>query len=135
MVFCVYFVSIILSKFQPAMVLLSGLIFTCPVPSPAVTFRVKSTILKEFFQTTKVCEPKKGNRLHKLFTFCKCMTLCWVSCMNDVVFFTPWKVSSKMDDSAFSVTTIAFHCDISYNLLKNTSFRLMLKGTVVHHCV
>lgn len=26
----------ILSKFQPAMVLLSGLIFTCPVPSPAV---------------------------------------------------------------------------------------------------
>lgn len=36
----VYYVSIILSKFQPAMVLLSGLIFTCPVPSPAVTLRV-----------------------------------------------------------------------------------------------
>lgn len=36
----VFYVSVILSKFQPAMVLLSGFIFTCPVPSPAVTLRV-----------------------------------------------------------------------------------------------
>lgn len=50
---------LILSKFQRAKVLLSGLIFTCPVPSPAVTLRVKSTLLMEFIQPTKVCEQER----------------------------------------------------------------------------
>lgn len=50
---------LILSKFQPAKVLLSGLIFTCPVPSPTVMLRVKSTLLMEFIQTTKVCEQER----------------------------------------------------------------------------
>lgn len=50
--------SVILSKFHPALELLSGLIFNCPVPSPAVPLRVKSTILREFSWKTKVCEQK-----------------------------------------------------------------------------
>lgn len=121
---------IILSKFQPAMVLLSGLIFTCPVPSPAVMLRVKSTVLREFTQTTKVCEKRKTES-HQRFTSCKCMTPCWVSCMYDVVFILPWKVSSRMDDTTFSVTRDAFHCDIFTNLHTNTSYRLLLEGTAV----
>lgn len=39
------------------------------------------------------------------------------------------KVSSKMDDIAFSVTTDAFHCDIFKPLHVNTTCGLLLKGT------
>lgn len=69
-VLCLLYV-IILSKFQPNMVLLSGLIFTCPVPSPTFTLRVKLAVLKkkvlrEFTQTTKVCERKTKNKTEKI---------------------------------------------------------------------
>lgn len=115
-VLCLLYV-IILSKFQPNMVLLSGLIFTCPVPSPTFTLRVKSAVLREFTQTTKVCEQKtkktkQKNRITWTIHLCKCMIPWWVSCMYDMIFIIHWKVSSRMDDMTFSVTTDAFHCDI-----------------------
>lgn len=81
-VFDVSYVSVILSKFQPAMVLLSGLIFTCPVPSPAVTLRVKSTVLREFTQTTKVCEQKeKSNYTNDSPPASACLHVGWVACV------------------------------------------------------
>lgn len=58
-VFNVYRGHIILSGFQPAVVFLSGFVFTYPVPSPTVTLRVKSTLLREFTQMTKVCEQER----------------------------------------------------------------------------
>lgn len=49
------------------MVLLSGLIFSCPISSPAVTLRVKSTVQRESTPAKKVCELKEIN-FHQRFT-------------------------------------------------------------------
>lgn len=77
-----FIVSIILSKFQPAVVLLSGLIFTCPVPSPAVTLRVKSTLLREFTQMTKVCEQTRNQATQTIHLLLSAwLHVGWIACM------------------------------------------------------
>lgn len=108
---------IILLKFQPAVVLLSGFIFTYPVPSPTVTLRVKSTLLKEFTQTTKVCEQERYQITQTILLLMNAwIHVGWV-CMRDVMSITPWKMSSGMDVSPFSVTTDAFYCDNNLHVL------------------
>lgn len=90
-VFNVYCGHIILLKFQPVVVRLSGFLFTCPVPSPTVTLRVKSTLLKEFTQTTKVCEQERYQITQTILLLMNAwIHVGWV-CMCDVVFITPWR--------------------------------------------
>lgn len=119
LLWCLMFtgIIIILLKFQPAVVLLSGFIFTYPVPSPTVTLRVKSTLLKEFTQTTKVCEQERYQITQTILLLINAwIHVGWV-CMRDVVSITLWKMSSGMDGSPFSVTTDAFYCDNNLHVL------------------
>lgn len=116
-VFDVYCGHIILLKFQPVVVLLSGFIFTYPVPSPTVTLRVKSTLLKEFTQTTKVCEQERYQITQTILLLMNAwIHVGWV-CMRVVVSITPWKMSSGMDGLPFSVTKDAFYCDNNLHVL------------------
>lgn len=122
----VFIVTIILSKFQPAMVLLSGLIFTCPVPSPAVTLRVKSTRLMEFTMTTKVCEQKRNQITQTIHPLLSAWLHVGGVCMYDVVSTAPRKLPFKTDGSAFIVTfPAAFRRCWSYTAMQMTFLELV----------
>lgn len=120
----------ILSKFQPAMVLLSGFISPCPLPSPAVTLRVNSTVLTELTLTTKVRELTEVDS--------RCCIHAWIhvelSGVHVICLGLQWPVKGVIQTwmIQLSVTMEAFSCDTSCVIILrgNNLFQIFLSFKV-----